>query len=37
VIWDGRDQAGREAASGTYCCRLTAGIRKETIRMVLVR
>jgi hypothetical protein len=28
--------AGRKR-SGTYCCRLTAGIRKETIRMVLVR
>jgi len=37
VMWDGRDAAGREMASGTYLCRLT--IRDETLvrRMILVR
>jgi len=35
VVWDGRDQAGRTAASGTYYCRMTtegfSAVRKLTL------
>jgi hypothetical protein len=37
VIWDGRDERGREVASGLYFCRLQAGNISKTIKMVLVR
>lgn len=37
VTWDGRDQAGRSVDSGVYFYRLTAGSRRETMRMTLVR
>jgi len=37
LTWDGRDGAGREAASGTYFARLTAGNFTATRKMVLVR
>lgn len=38
LIWDGRDQAGREVASGIYVCRLEAGEGEaRTGRMVLLR
>jgi hypothetical protein len=37
VTWDGRDDTGRHAPSGTYLCRLIAGDRAATIRMTLVR
>ena len=35
--WDGRDEYGRAAASGVYLCRLKAGDRLESRRLVLVR
>jgi len=37
ATWDGRDQAGRPAASGVYFCRLHAGTDTETRRMVLLK
>jgi hypothetical protein len=37
VRWDGRDGAGRPAASGTYFLRLSVGGRTVTRRAVLVR
>jgi len=37
IVWDGRDAAGRGAASGSYFARLTAGGRQVTVRMTLVR
>ena len=37
VNWDGRDQAGRGAASGTYFARLESGGRTSVKAMVLVR
>ena len=37
VRWDGRDDAGRELASGVYLYRLRAGKKLETRKLVLVR
>lgn len=37
VFWDGRDDNGREVPSGVYFCRLTAGERVQTRKMVLLR
>ncbi|MGD9549172.1 MAG: FlgD immunoglobulin-like domain containing protein, partial [Candidatus Krumholzibacteriia bacterium] len=37
VRWDGRDQAGGQAASGTYFFRLEAGGRGRTTRGVLLK
>ncbi len=37
VLWDGRDAAGRQVASGTYVCRLEAGSVVRTTRMTLVK
>jgi len=37
VVWDGRDDNGREVASGVYLARLTAAHGVLTRRMVLVR
>jgi flagellar hook assembly protein FlgD len=37
VVWDGRDAAGREVASGVYLCRLTAEQGVRVRRMVLLK
>jgi len=37
VVWNGRDDAGRQVASGTYFYRLETGSYSETKRMVLVK
>jgi len=37
VTWDGRDDGGRQMASGVYLYRLQAGGRVESQRMVLVK
>jgi hypothetical protein len=35
--WDGRDEAGRDAASRVYFCRVKAEGKAQTERMVLIR
>ena len=37
AVWDGRDQTGREVASGTYFAQLRAGNRVQTRKMTLLR
>ena len=37
VHWDGRDDAGIPAASGTFFYRLTAGEHRETMKMTLLK
>ncbi|RKY62844.1 MAG: hypothetical protein DRP99_05150 [Candidatus Latescibacterota bacterium] len=37
TLWDGRDELGREVASGVYICRLRSGGRTLVRKMVLVR
>jgi flagellar hook assembly protein FlgD len=36
VEWDGRDDAGRRAAPGTYFCRLSTGGEAKTERLVRI-
>ena len=37
AVWDGRDSTGGSAASGVYFCRLTAGKKSISRKMVLLR
>lgn len=37
TAWDGRDQSGREVASGLYFCRMRAGGLERIIKMALVK
>lgn len=37
ATWDGRDDAGRAAASGVYFCRIESGRFRDAARLVLVR
>ena len=37
TIWDGRDQAGRQVASGIYIVRLTTPVWSRTMKMVLLK
>ena len=37
IVWNGRDDNGRQVASGTYFYRLEAGSYSETKRMVLIK
>nr|WP_321268660.1 FlgD immunoglobulin-like domain containing protein [uncultured Sulfurimonas sp.] len=37
VVWDGRDDNGRQVSSGTYITVLKAGINTATGRMMLVK
>ena len=37
AVWDGRDDAGRDAASGVYLCRLEACNYNAVMKMLLVR
>jgi hypothetical protein len=36
VGWDGRDDAGRRAASGAYLCRLEAGPVRQTAKLIVL-
>ncbi len=36
-VWDGRDESGRELASGIYLCRLSTDGRSHVIKMVLAK
>jgi hypothetical protein len=37
VVWDGKDGAGRNLASGTYFCRLEAGGKALSLKMLLLK
>ena len=37
VVWDGRDDAGRDVASGAYLCRMEVGDYRVVWKMLLVR
>jgi flagellar hook assembly protein FlgD len=37
LMWSGRDDAGRQVASGVYLCKLEAGAHVETARMILLK
>jgi len=37
VIWDGKDDKGKEVASGIYFCKLTAGSYQKIRKMVLLK
>ena len=37
VVWDGRDEEGKDVASGVYLCRMEAGKFVQVRKMVLVR
>jgi flagellar hook assembly protein FlgD len=37
VTWDGHNDAGKEAASGIYFCRVTSGAAESSAKMLLIR
>jgi hypothetical protein len=37
LVWDGRDDAGRQLSSGLYLARLTAGAHREAEKLVMIR
>ncbi len=37
VVWDGKDDEGKDVASGIYFCKLTTGSYQKTRKMVLLR
>ena len=37
LVWDGRDDSGREVAGGIYLARFTAGDVRETRKITMVR
>lgn len=37
VVWDGKNNAGKDAASGVYFCRIVTGTQHTSKRMVLIR
>jgi len=37
VFWDGKDNQGRIAASGTYLCLIQTGTAKQAVRLILLR
>jgi len=37
VVWDGRDDSGREVAGGVYICRLEAGGAVKTLRVLYLK
>jgi flagellar hook assembly protein FlgD len=37
VIWDGKDDKGKEVASGIYFYKLTAGSCQKILKMVLLK
>jgi flagellar hook assembly protein FlgD len=37
IMWDGRDDLGREVASGIYFCQLRIGGFHKTIKMMLLK
>jgi len=37
VVWDGRDDSGREVSSGVYICRMRAGTFEKSIKMTFMR
>jgi len=37
LVWDGRDDAGRDVASGVYLCRMVAGEYHAVRKMLLIK
>jgi photosystem II stability/assembly factor-like uncharacterized protein len=37
VIWDGKDDQGKEVASGIYFCKLVVGDQSQTKKMILIK
>jgi flagellar hook assembly protein FlgD len=37
VKWDGKDDQGKEVASGIYFCKLVVGEQNQTKKMILIK
>jgi len=37
VIWDGKDENGKQVSSGIYFCRLKSGEQSHTRKMILIK